>query len=192
MRQDYIRSLNAYLLGSDSLLNLRKRLIVASVCAVCSACSERLLPPAYDGACVPQRTAELDHDRQALADASNSFESRIESRVQITILRHILLALPALTGASTTLHAVFVRLTRQTDADRRFAMRMVARACLPGSDPDVVRDAHALAAKLGPTATNTADPIQYEPCPACQAPIPFLSAATAECPHGHVWGALAV
>lgn len=34
-RQDYIQSLGAHLLGSDTLLILRKRLIVASVCMVC-------------------------------------------------------------------------------------------------------------------------------------------------------------
>lgn len=122
---------------------------------------------------------------------STSCESRIQSRVQIAILRHILLALPALTGASTismpSPHHTYAH--PSTDADTPFAMRMVARACLPGSDPDVLRDAHALAAKLGPTATNT--PVQCEPCPACQAPVPFASATAAECPHGHVWGASA-
>lgn len=83
-------------------------------------------------------------------------------------------------------------LTTGTDADRPFAMRIVARACLSGSDPDVVRDAHELAARLGPIATNSAAPIQYEPCPVCQAPIPFHDAATAKCPNGHVWGESAV
>ncbi|EPT00974.1 hypothetical protein FOMPIDRAFT_1121318 [Fomitopsis schrenkii] len=153
-RPDYVQSLGAHLLGSAALYSLRKRLLIASVCA---------------------RTAELDHDRQAFANVATSCQSRIESRVQTAILRYILLALPAL-----------------TDADKPFAMRMVARACLPGSDPDVVRDAHALAAKLGSTATSEGAPNQYEPCPACQAPIPFHNAAAAECPHGHVWARCSV
>ncbi|KZT70773.1 hypothetical protein DAEQUDRAFT_810373 [Daedalea quercina L-15889] len=149
VRQGIIRSLGAYLFGSDALLTLRLRLLITDLCA---------------------RTAELDHDRQAFAEISAQCNSQIQSRVQTAVLHHILTVLPAL-----------------TEADVPFTLRMVARACLPGSHPDVVEDAHELSTKLGPRATNTDPSAQNEPCPACQAPIPFQEPAIAECPHGHVW-----
>ncbi|KAH9840069.1 transcription factor IIIC subunit delta N-term-domain-containing protein [Rhodofomes roseus] len=149
LRQGFTRSLEAYLFGSDAMLALRIRLIIAELCA---------------------RIAELDHDRQAFVEVAAHCNSRIQSHVQLAILHHILSALPAL-----------------ADADIPFAMRMMARACLRGSDPDVVKAAHVLSTKLSTTATHNDDLTLHEPCPACHAPIPFQDAVNAGCPNGHMW-----